>query len=77
MKFKSAAQKQRISDATTALEAEYREGFEEGVSEGIAVARRILVWWSANEQLAHPQEHKTLKEWSEGAINELRDKLKQ
>lgn len=47
----------------------------EGLNEGIAVAKTILAWWANNHKLLDPKSVETLVEWSEKAIAELESKI--
>lgn len=49
----------------------HKDGYNEGINKGRAIAERILVWFLANPQLKKPETIETLEDWSRRAIAEL------
>lgn len=66
--------KERLEKLKELFGDEFRYGYTNGIAEGVAVAERILVWWSSNERLIQPLPRETLMQWSQGEMITLRAK---
>lgn len=65
----------RLESIDSILEAEYKEGYDNGISTGYAVAQSIMVWFLSNHKLKEPHSRETLEQWSRDALAELKAKL--
>lgn len=65
----------RLKSVETILREEYKEGFKNGINEGLRVAERIYGWWQINHQLLDRHSPEKLREWSENALAELKQLL--
>lgn len=70
------ANKDRIKTATELMDAEYKEGYNNGISEGYAVAQRIFINYAVNPKLDEPFSQEKLREWAEKGLEELKAKMK-
>jgi len=70
------ASKERIKTVTELMDAEYKEGYNNGISEGYAAAQRIFLHYAANHKLAEPFSQEKLKEWAEKDLEQLKAKMK-
>lgn len=57
------------------LKKERKEGYQQGIAEGYAVAERIMVWWLSNHQLVQPRSQEKLEGWSRDELAKLKAKL--
>lgn len=65
----------RLESINSFLESEYKEGYDNGIVTGYAVAQSIMAWCLSNHQLKEPHSHETLEKWSKDALAGLKAKL--
>jgi hypothetical protein len=58
------------------IDAACDESYNEGLKEGLSVAKTIFEWYSTNDNYIVPMSTETLEKWSADAIEELERKLK-
>lgn len=66
----------RLASVKTILDEEYKAGFKEGIAKGLGIADRIYGWWQINHQLLEPHSPEKLREWSQTALDELKQLLR-
>ncbi len=64
----------RLATVAAGIRELEAEAFQEGITEGIVVAKRIAQWYQSNPQLLEPFSEETLAQWTNDAISELSKK---
>lgn len=64
----------RLATVAAGIRGLEAEAFQEGIIEGIVVAKRIAQWYQSNPQLVKPFSEETLAQWTNDAISELAKK---
>lgn len=65
----------RLQKVELLLEEAEKEGFANGVAEGLAVAERIYNWFTTNHTLKDPVSLEVLKDWSSKELETLKSIL--
>ncbi len=62
----------RLIQINDILTEAYQEGKRDGIAEGLAVAERIMLWYSTNHQLKEPRTPEILEQWSRNELKGLK-----